>query len=277
MAKHYEETIRQPKKILTPASGFLKNYTHTLNPYVGCSFACSYCYVRKSPVGVFRGQEWGTWVDIKEVSKEKIKREIVNLRKRGKGVTIFMSSSTDPYQPTEYTQEVTRRLLEGMVEEPPDFLFIQTRSPLITRDIDLYKQLKGRFRISMTIETDQEAVRKRFTPSAPPIQARMKALEELKANQLPIQVAVSPILPFSEQFPEKLASLVEQIVLDDYVSGDGSGGRRTELLKVKELYQEDELNIWYQKELHKEVLKKMKNAFSEECIYLSQDGFKPFV
>lgn len=74
-----------------------------------------------------------------------------------------MSSSTDPYQPIEQKEKVTRSLLEVMVEDPPDFLLIQTRSPLVSRDIDLLQQLKEKVRVSMTIETDSETIRKHFT------------------------------------------------------------------------------------------------------------------
>lgn len=77
-----EVTEKTPQKLLTKASGFLKGYTHTLNPYIGCAFGCSYCYVRQSPVGLFRKQEWGTWVDVKKDVKEKLAKELRLLRKK---------------------------------------------------------------------------------------------------------------------------------------------------------------------------------------------------
>lgn len=55
-----------PKTLLNKGSGFLADYSHTLNPYTGCSFACSYCYVRQMPVAKFRKAEWGSWIDIKQ-------------------------------------------------------------------------------------------------------------------------------------------------------------------------------------------------------------------
>ena len=126
----------------------------------------------------FRGEEWGTWVDIKKGAAELLRKELTKAKSKGK-VTIFMSSSTDPYQPIEYREEITRSLLEVMVEVPPDFLFVQTRSPLVQRDIDLFLRFKDRVRISMTIETDREEIRKHFTPGAPPITGRLKALQLL--------------------------------------------------------------------------------------------------
>ena len=118
----------------------------------------------------------GSWVDVKVESAAILRKELKRAKTKGP-VTIFMSSSTDPYQPVEAKEEVTRALLEVMVSEPPDFLLVQTRSPLVRRDVDLLQQLGERVRVSMTVETDREEIRKHFTPSAPPIQARLKTLE----------------------------------------------------------------------------------------------------
>ncbi|MET3698928.1 radical SAM family protein [Bacillus oleivorans] len=264
-----------PKKILTPTSGFLNGYSHSLNPYAGCAFACSYCYVRQSPVGLFRKQEWGTWVDVKQEARELITKEIRNLRKRNKEITIFMSSSTDPYQPVEYKEQVTRALLEAMAETPPDFLFVQTRSPLVTRDLDLFLQLKDRIRISVTVETDLEDIRKKFSPQAPPIQARLKALQELKEYHLPTQAAVAPVLPFSNDFPAKLAQVTERICLDDY-TGDGSQGKRTERLGINDIYEKDQLEYWYKNRPSEKALEKMRTSFKPDQILVGQKGFMPF-
>jgi DNA repair photolyase len=69
-----------------------------------------------------------------------------------------MSSATDPYQPIERKANIVRGILEAMIDNPPDFLWIQTRSPLITRDIDLFVTLKEKCKVlvSMTIETGRK-------------------------------------------------------------------------------------------------------------------------
>lgn len=175
---------KTPKTILNKGTGFLSGYTHSLNPYTGCTFGCSYCYVRQMPVSLFRDGEWGNWVDVKNGAASLLRTELRKAKARGK-VTIFMPSSKDPYQPIEHKEKVTRSLLEVMVEEPPDFLLIQTRSPLVNRDIDLLQHLKERVRVSMTAETDSETIRKHFTPEAPPIQARFKTLQKLANAGIP--------------------------------------------------------------------------------------------
>jgi DNA repair photolyase len=269
-----EQNRKKPKQLLNPATGFLDGYSHTLNPYAGCAFACSYCYVREMPVALFRGQAWGSWVDVKEESASLLRRELAKARSKGP-VTIFMSSSTDPYQPVEYRERVTRSLLEVMAEEPPDFLFLQTRSPLVVRDTDLLKRLGERVRVSVTVETDREDIRKAFTPSAPPIAARLHALRRLVEQGIPVQATVAPMLPSTDQFAAKLAAIVDRVCIDDYFMGDGSQGRRTERIGVKSIYERLGLADWYGKEAYLRVKKLFEEHFAAERIGISREGFLP--
>ena len=117
-----------------------------------------------------------------------------------------------------------------MVQYPPDFVLVQTRSPLVTRDIDLLQQLGDRVRVSMTVETDLDDMRKHFSPSAPPIAGRLRALEQLRDAGIPTQVAIAPVLPSSEQLAAILRPLVQRVCIDDYFMGDGSEGKRTRRL-----------------------------------------------
>ncbi|WP_025115247.1 SPL family radical SAM protein [Lysinibacillus fusiformis] len=265
---------KNPKTILNKGTGFLSGYTHSLNPYTGCSFGCSYCYVREMPVSLFREGEWGHWVDVKNGAAHLLKKELRRAKTKG-NVTIFMSSSTDPYQPIEQKEKVTRSLLEVMVEDPPDFLLIQTRSPLVSRDIDLLQQLKDKVRVSMTIETDSETIRKHFTPKAPPIQARFKTLEKLAAAGIPTQVAIAPILPSGDHFPLKLKPYVDRICIDDYFMGDGSGGKRTRKLGIEKKYAQLGLEEWYGPHVLKNVYSRFIEVFPENQVYVSQAGFEP--
>ncbi|WP_053372392.1 SPL family radical SAM protein [Paenibacillus sp. FJAT-27812] len=265
---------KNPKTLLNKGTGYLEGYSHSLNPYTGCSFGCSYCYVRQMPVSTFRQEEWGTWVDVKMGAAALLRKELHRAKGKGK-VTIFMSSSTDPYQPIEHTEKVTRSLLEVMVEDPPDFLFVQTRSPLVHRDIDLLLQLGDKVRVSMTVETDLEDVRKHFSPAAPPIAARLKTLQLLAEAGVPVQATIAPILPSSEAFPDRLKALVNRVCVDDFFMGDGSGGRRTRSLGIDRLYAELGLEEWFSKDAYRIVYDRLRRVFPEDQIYLSQEGFAP--
>jgi DNA repair photolyase len=264
------------KSILTPAKGALDDFTHSLNPYAGCVFGCKYCYVRQLPVSLFRQQEWGTWIDIKTNAAELLRKELLKAKKKGP-VTIFMSSSTDPYQPIEAKTQLTRSLLEVMVQEQPDFLHVQTRSPLVKRDIDLFKQFGNKIRISMTIETDKEDVRKAFSPSAPPIPARMAALKEITETGITTQATIAPLLPCSREFPIKLKHIANRITIDDFWMGDGSGGRRTAKLGIQKIYEEMGLEKWYNPTAYKVVLKMLEKELQDVPVKLgiSKSGFSP--
>ncbi|WP_186580443.1 SPL family radical SAM protein [Aquibacillus kalidii] len=264
------------KSILTKASGAIDDFTHSLNPYAGCVFGCKYCYVRQMPISLYRDQEWGTWIDIKTNAADILEKELVKSKKKGP-VTLFMSSSTDPYQPIEAKTKLTRSLLEVMIRIQPEFIHLQTRSPLVKRDIDLFKQFGDKLRVSMTIETDKEEVRKAFSPKAPPIPARMKALEEITDAGIMTQATIAPLLPCTREFPSKLKQIAKRVTIDDFWMGDGSGGRRTDKLGVEDIYKQLGLEKWYNPTAYKVVLKMLQEEFrgSGIDIGVSQSGFSP--
>ena len=270
----YECFPTYPKSLLNKGTGFLSDYTHSLNPYTGCSFGCSYCYVRQMPVSLFHKKEWGTWVNIKQEAAALLRKELARAKAKGP-VTIFMSSSTDPYQPVEYSEEVTRSLLAVMAEDPPDFLLVQTRSPLVRRDIDLLQEMKDRVRVSMTVETDLEEIKRAFTPNAPPIAARLKTLELLAAADIPTQATIAPVLPSSEAFAHQLRAVVDRVCIDDFFMGDGSGGKRTKKLGISTLYEKLGLTEWYDPSAYQLVYDRMTEVFAPEQVLVSQKGFAP--
>ncbi|MCH6265428.1 MULTISPECIES: SPL family radical SAM protein [Neobacillus] len=261
------------KKILTAANGYLDvGFTHSLNPYSGCAFSCRYCYVREMPMQRFKGIPWGEWLDIKTNAAENYRNEMIKIRKNNKPVNIFMSSATDPYQPMERKAGITRAILEEMLENPPDFLQIQTRSPLITRDIDLLLKLKDKCNtlVSMTIETDREDVKQIFAPYAPGIKLRLKALKEVHDAGISTQASISPVLPFTPDFPKVLDSRVDHIWIDTLSIGDGLMGKRSARLGMPAVFEEHGLSDWYQKNLHVRVENFFKKYFPSEMIRVSK-------
>ncbi|PLS08637.1 radical SAM protein [Neobacillus cucumis] len=265
------------KKILTEAKGYLDvGFTHSLNPYSGCAFSCKYCYVREMPIQRFKEIPWGEWVDIKINAAENYRNEIIKIRKKNKPVNIFMSSATDPYQPMERKAAITREILEEMLENPPDFLQVQTRSPLITRDIDLLVKLKEKcdVLVSMTVETDRDDIRKIFAPVAPGIPLRLKALKEVYDAGIHTQASISPVLSFTPDFAKVLEGIVNHIWIDTLSIGDGAMGKRSERLGMPTLFQNHELEKWYQKDLHLRVEKYFRKYFTSEIIRVSkQEAF----
>lgn len=266
------------KKILSEAKGYLDvGFTHSLNPYSGCTFSCKYCYVREMPIQRFKDIPWGEWLDIKINAGENFRNEMMKLRKKEKTVNIFMSSATDPYQPIERKTGITRAILEEMLENPPDLLQIQTRSPLITRDIDLLQQLTETCKVlvSMTIETDREDIKQIFSPFAPGVNIRLKALKEVHDAGIPTQASISPVLPFTPDFPKALEGIVDHIWIDTLSIGDGSMGKRSKRLGMPDLFEEHELSKWYQHDLHERVKKYFYKYFPSDMIRVSKNEAFP--
>lgn len=266
------------KNILTEAKGYLDvGFTHSLNPYSGCAFSCEYCYVREMPIQKFKEIPWGKWLDIKTNAAENYRNEIMKLRRKNKAVNIFMSSATDPYQPIERKATITRGILEEMIENPPEFLQIQTRGPLIIRDIDLLVKLKEKcdLLVSMTIETDREDIKQIFAPYAPGIKLRMKALKEIHDAGISTQASISPVLPFTPDFPKLLEGIVEHVWIDTLSIGDGSMGKRSQRLGMPQLFKDHGLSEWYRKDLHERVEKYFKKYFQSERIRVSKEEAFP--
>ncbi|MFL0506420.1 radical SAM protein [Ureibacillus sp. 179-F W5.1 NHS] len=266
------------KKILTEAKGYLDvGFTHSLNPYSGCAFSCKYCYVREMPIQKFNEIPWGEWLNIKLNAAENYRKEVIKIRKKQDPLNIFMSSATDPYQPIERKAHITRSILEAMIEFPPDFLQIQTRSPLVTRDMDLLLKLKEKCKVvvSMTIETDRDDIRKLFAPFSPSINLRLRALEELRKEGISTQASISPVLPFTPDFPKVLEIRADTIWIDTLNIGDGAMGKRSERLGMPQLFEEHGLSKWYRKDIHEMVAKYFKKFLPKDIIRVSKNDAFP--
>jgi DNA repair photolyase len=216
--------------LLRRGSGFMSGYDWVLNPYSGCAFACDYCYARAFAPTAVQRESWGTWAVVKQNAVqliEKATRARAEANRLMPGNSIYLASVTDPYQPLEGRVELTRFILEALLPLQPR-LTIQTRSPLVTRDIDLLRQFQ-RLRVSMTITTDDDHVRSRFEPACPPIGARFAALEELRSAGIPIGVSVAPMLPVSDAagFGRRLAALTAAEYVTQFFHKPGGRFRAT--------------------------------------------------
>lgn len=180
------------RDILTRATGFMDAYDFTLNPYAGCSFGCTYCYAAFFSHSTEKRDSWGRWVSVKENAVERLRHRRGSLD----GKLIYMSSVTDPYQPIERECRLTRGLLEILARQRPK-LVVQTRSPDVVRDADLFRAIVdrgGRVQVNMTVTTDDEDVRRTFEPFCPGNSARLRAACELRAGGVDACITMTPLL-----------------------------------------------------------------------------------
>jgi DNA repair photolyase len=189
------------RSILSPVSGFLAEagFTHSLTPARNCTFGCSYCYVPTMRVQAgLHPEDWKNWG-----ARTTFKTNAAELARRGLRPqhAIYCSPLTDPYQPAESDARLMPGLLEAVAENPPRAFIIQTRGPLILRDIDLLRAAAKRtiLRVSFSITTDREDVRRIFEPHCAPIEERWRTVEALQSAGIETSVAIAPILPSNSE------------------------------------------------------------------------------
>lgn len=161
-----------------------------INPYIGCSHACKYCYAKfMCKFSGHVGQEWGSFVDVKINSVD-----LLPCKKSLKGKNVTFGSVTDPYQPTECKYQLTRNLLEKLIPLEPT-LYVITKSKLIVRDIDLLKNFRD-CTVAVSLSLLDENIRKLVEPASSSAEQRMEALKKLYDSGITTVLFISPIFPY---------------------------------------------------------------------------------
>lgn len=194
----------QPKTVLSIS----KVYPYVINPYTGCQHNCSYCYARFMKRFTGHSEPWGQFVDVKINAPDLLRLEITK-KKPGR---VWISGVCDPYQPLEAKYKLTRQCLEILAQNNWP-VSVQTRSPLVLRDIDILKKGKD-FEVGLSITTADDSIRKLFEPDAPPIENRVRALDELHRAGIRTYVMIAPMLPGAESLAEILAGKVDHVIVD---------------------------------------------------------------
>ncbi len=194
----------QAKGILSKS----KVYEYVVNPYTGCQHSCTYCYARFMKRFSGHPEPWGQFVDVKINAADLLQREIIRKRPG----MVWVSGVCDPYQPLEARYRLTRRCLEILIQHNWP-ITIQTRSPLVLRDIDLIRNASD-IRVGMTVTTAKEDIKRLFEPQAPPIKKRIQALGELHQAGINTFVMIAPLLPGAESLPGLLKGKADYILID---------------------------------------------------------------
>ena len=185
-----------------------KVYDYVINPYVGCQQACSYCYARFMKRFTGHQEAWGDFVDVKINAPDLLSKEIKK-KKRG---TVWVSGVCDPYQPVEAKYRLSRKCLDILVQNNWPVV-IQTKSPLVLRDVDLFKQSKT-IDVGLSITTANDDIRKVFEPQAPSIRERLRTIAALHQQGIKTYVMIAPILPEAEPLVSILAGKVDYLIID---------------------------------------------------------------
>lgn len=185
-------------------------YDYALNPYRGCLHSCLYCYAKFMKRFTGHRERWGEFVDVKINAVELLSREV----KRRKKGTVWVSGVCDPYQNVEKKYRITRGCIEVLVANGWP-VTVQTKSPLVLRDLDILKQ-SADVEVGFTITTADDKVRRIFEPAAPPIERRVDALGILHGEGIRTFVMVAPMLPGAEGLADMLKGKIDHSLIDRY-------------------------------------------------------------
>lgn len=169
----------------------LPDIDYALNPYLGCSHGCLYCYAKMYTNIKNVADNWGHIVVVKKNIIDVISREVRFVS----GKVIGIGTITDPYQPVEALYKLTRKCIEILARNRAR-VSIQTKSPLILRDLDILKIYRDYIDIGITITSTRNiSPITEFEPFSPPPSARIYTLRKLFTEGLKTWIFYGPIIP----------------------------------------------------------------------------------
>lgn len=181
----------------------------TINPYRGCEFGCRYCYARYTHefMEMRDGMEFEQKIYVKQHAADLLRQE---LRRVKPGESIALGTATDPYQPAERRYEVTRGILEEFARHHGFELGIVTKSNMVTRDLELLKEVarSNRLSVHITITTLNVELARILEPRAPRPDLRLEAVRTLARAGLRVGISCSPVVPGITDSPADLESLI---------------------------------------------------------------------
>jgi len=171
-------------------------FRYSINPYRGCEHGCAYCYARPTheTLGLNAGIDFETKVLVKHDAVTLLRKELNH--RRWQCEPIMMSGVTDCYQPAERRFQLTRGILEVLLEARQPVCMI-TKNSLILRDLDLICRLAEHQLISVAVSVttlDAELARILEPRTATP-SARLRVLRDLSAAGVPVRAMLAPLIP----------------------------------------------------------------------------------
>jgi DNA repair photolyase len=209
----------------------------SINPYVGCAFGCAYCYARYAHRYTLERaaaadpsdehlqhdlESMPPWlaferrIFVKQNAAAALRKVLRSGSARSQALRehgVVIGTATDPYQPAERRYRVTRSLLEAIAEYPGMSVSIITKSPLVTRDVDVLARIAAHADVTVhvsLITLDRELAR-RIEPRAPTPESRLRAVARLTEAGIDVGVNVMPVLPGITDGPEAMESLVHAV------------------------------------------------------------------
>jgi DNA repair photolyase len=181
----------------------------TVNPYRGCTHACAYCFARPTHtyLDLNAREDFEREIIVKVNTPERVRAEL--RRPSWKGELVALGTNTDPYQWVESKYRLTRGVWEAM-RDYANPCSVLTKSSLLLRDLDLFKELAERteFSANLSIPTLDEKAWRLTEPHTPHPRKRIEAVAELTRNGIASSVLIAPLMPGINDSPEQVEELL---------------------------------------------------------------------
>lgn len=192
-------------------------FDQSINPYKGCEHGCVYCYAR--PTHAYLDLSPGLDFETRLFYKTNVKKHLADElgHKSYQPSVIAMGTNTDPYQPLEKQRQITREILETLLQHRHP-VSIVTKSALVLRDIDLLSELAklGLVRVLLSVTTLSNELKTKLEPRTASPAARLRAIRGLADAGVPVGALAAPVIPF-----------INDHELEDIVRASVEAGART--------------------------------------------------
>ncbi len=185
-----------PKKIINKVDSPDLGMAYSMNPYQGCEHGCVYCYARNTHeyYGFNAGLDFESKIIVKENAPALLEKQLS--QPQWQPSPIMLSGNTDCYQPQERVYQLTRKMLQVLLNFRHPVGVI-TKNSLISRDIDILKELAREHlvQVMISITTLDEDLRRLMEPRTASGVKRLQTIELLAKANIPVGVMNAPIIP----------------------------------------------------------------------------------
>lgn len=187
---------------------------YSANPYIGCEWGCQYCYARDEKYNPHKPKKDKLVNKFEDPFSEYIKIKINapelldnSLRHKPKEV-IYL----DSYMPIDVKYQYARKMLEICMKH--NFpVFINEKSTLILRDLDILKQINIKSYLNIgwsIITTKDDKTRKIIESKTPTVKSRFETMKKLSDNNILTGTIFMPIIPFLYDDEENIEAVIRK-------------------------------------------------------------------
>ncbi|MHB1709201.1 MAG: SPL family radical SAM protein [Thermoplasmataceae archaeon] len=250
----------------------LPELDYALNPYMGCMHSCVYCFAIDFTSNAQARNDWGGTVAVRTNIIDVLRREVKTARRGIVGV----STITDPYQAIEGRYRLTRNAVK-LLAENGFRVSIQTKSPLVARDMDILTQHPHSIDVGMTVTTMDEKAWKLIEPGSPSPASRLKALSSIQSGGVKTWIFFGPILKgvndtreSIERVIEKAAGIGTRIIYDRYKPYRGSSELIKKIgLNISDFSRTPENDRWWQST--RNTIESLCDSMGVTCTYQPEE------